>query len=110
MLSSKLLRLPVPLGKYKGKLYSRYTVVLSQSGLSHDLWAQAMSVQVIAESPAAACRAIKAEFASKLNYPTEFECQGARGGVVSRFLGYEGLVMAQMDAVTTDWRQLEMAL
>jgi hypothetical protein len=98
--------LPCKLGKYRGKTYSRYTVTVKQSGLSRGLWERDTQVEVVAASPAEACWAIQREIAPHLEHPTEFLCAGPKGGITSRFIGWESLVGWQMLASRPDSRQL----
>lgn len=65
-------------------------------------------VQIIAPSPSAACNAIKDEFVSLVEHPTEIECLGPKGGITSRFIGYEGLIWGQMCAERGDWEQMKL--
>lgn len=102
------LQFPAPLGKYRGKQYWRFTVRLSQSGVSRTFWQHDAEVQIIAPSPAAACNAIKDEFAAGMEHPTEFECLGPKGGVTHRYVGFEGLIAAQMFACRPGWTQLKL--
>jgi hypothetical protein len=102
------LRFPTKLGKYRGTQYWRFTVRLTQSGLNRTYWEHDAEVQIIAPSPAAACNAIKDEFAAQMEHPTEFECPGPKGGIAHRFLGFEGMIAAQMFACRPDWQQLKL--
>jgi len=101
--------LPHPLGTYRGKKYSRYSVVLRQSGLNRTLWQHERVAEVIAESPKAACWFIKDEFAPLVDYPTEIECAGPKGGIAHLFIGYDALIWAKMCAPKPDWAQLTLA-
>jgi len=99
--------LPHKLGKYRGKTYSRYTVNLQQSGLC---WENNLQVEIVAESPAAACNALQSEFGPFLQRPTEFTTLGARGGITHRYLGWESLVGAHLWAARSNTEQLAFAL
>lgn len=98
--------LPHRLGKYRGVQYWRFTVAVVQSGVERDLWMHRMAIQIIAPSPAEALRAIKAEFWGRVSYPTEFVTLGPRGGVESRFIGWDSVIMGQMDRGLPDPCQL----
>ena len=43
-----------------------------------------------------------------MEHPTEFECLGPKGGVTHRYVGFEGLIAAQMFACRPDWTQLKL--
>lgn len=104
------LKYPRKLGRYRGRMYYRFFVRATQSGLDRDFWLHYVAVPVVAESPAAACRLIKTEIAAQVNYPTEIECLGDRGGITARFIGWDTLIGAKMEGVYSDWIQLEMTL
>lgn len=90
--------LPKRLGVYQGKTFSRYSVVLTQSGLDRELWSREGIVEVVAESPKAACWLVKDEFAPLVNHPTEIECAGPKGGLSHLFIGWESMIWAKMCA------------
>jgi hypothetical protein len=102
------LRFPIPLSKYRGKRYYKFQVRLKQSGVHRDYWERTELIPIIAESPAAACNAIKDEFVSLVTDPTEIECLGPKGGITARFIGYEGLIWGQMCRVQPDYKQLPL--
>lgn len=106
---NRYLKLPKLLGTYRGRSYSRYYVVLTQSGLDRDFWISRAAIEVVAESPSAACNLVKDEIAAKVNHPTEIECMGPKGGITSRFIGYDALIWAKMQAAQPDERQLEFS-
>ena len=99
--------LPRFLGTYKGRRYSRYAVVVTQSGID---WEHHQEIPVVAESPAAAVNLVRDEVAPKVDYPVEIETLGPKGGRVARFVGYESLIAAKMFAVRSDWSQLFLSL
>lgn len=102
------LRFPTPLLPYFGKRYYKFNVRLKQSGLSREYWERSQMVQIIAPTASAACNAIKDEFVSLVEHPTEIECLGPKGGTTSRFIGYEGMIWGQMCAVRGAWTQQKL--
>jgi len=102
------LRFPIPLSKYRGKRYYKFQVRLKQYGLNLTYWEHSVLVPIIAPSAAAACNAIKDEFASLVTDPTEIETLGPKGGVTARFIGYEGLIWGQMCKPQPDHVQLPL--
>jgi hypothetical protein len=104
------LTLPHLLGTYKGKKYSRYTVHVRQSGLNRTYWERHGDLEIIARSPAEACNAIKDEIAPRVDDPTEFFCAGPKGGVTSRFVGWESLIWAKMCAQRSELVQTVLKL
>jgi len=98
-----------PLLAYRGKKYFRFQVRATQSGVNRSFWKHAITVPVIAPSPAAACGFIRDEIAPKIEHPTEIECAGVRGGVTHRFIGYDSLISAKMWAGRKTHKQLEFA-
>ena len=101
-------KLPYPLMPYFGKKYYRFNVRLKQSGLARDYWERSQTVQVIAPTPSASCNLVKDEFAPVVEHPTEIECLGPKGGITSRFIGYESLIWAKMSEERGDWKQLKL--
>jgi hypothetical protein len=87
---------PHKLGKYRSKTYSRYTVYLQQSGLD---WSDQAAVQIVASSPVEACNTVRDEFTTQIHYPTEFICAGPKGGIVSRFAGWETIIGSKLFAL-----------
>ena len=102
--------MPVKVSRYFGKQYYRFHVRVTQSGLDRELWSRHAIVPVISHSPVAAVRLVREEFAPLVNDPTEFECLGPKGGVTHRYVGYEGLIMARMWGVSSDYEQLKLQL
>lgn len=100
--------LPRLLGEYRGKKYSRYLVVLSQSGLGRDFWQHEYVAAVVAESPKVACWLIKDEFAPLVEHPTEIECAGPKGDIAHLFIDYETMIWAKMCAGNESVYQLEL--
>jgi hypothetical protein len=98
-----------PLSRYFGKRYYRFQVRVTQSGVHRTYWEFSQSVPVIASSAPEACRLIKDEIAAKVDQPTEIECAGVKGGITSRFIGYESLIWARMCAGDTENNQLVFA-
>jgi hypothetical protein len=102
------LKLPWPLLPDKGKNYFRFNVRLKQSGLARDYWERAQVVEVVAPTPSSACNLVRDEFAPLVESPTEIECLGPKGGITHRFIGFEGIIAAQMWAVRGDWEQMKL--
>ena len=102
------LRFPIPLSRYQGKRYFRFTVRVKQSGLARELWERAWEFPVIASTPADACNLIRDEVAPKVNDPTEIECLGMKGGITHRWIGYESLIAAKMFSCRPDFAQLPL--
>lgn len=83
---------PHRLGKYRGKTYWRYHVVVAQDGLDRDLWHGKASCDVIAANPDDAVNLVRDELADKVDYPTSVVTCGPKGGIVERFIGYMTLI------------------
>jgi len=102
------LRFPIPLSRYHGKRYFKFTVRVRQSGLDRQLWERAWEFPIIASSAAEACNSIRDEVAPKVNDPTEIECLGMKGGVTHRWIGYESLIAAKMFSCRPAGEQLPL--
>jgi hypothetical protein len=101
-------KLPRKLAKYRGRQYWKFFVVASQSGLNRTLWEHARELPIIATSASEAVNTIREEVAPKVDYPTEIECLGPKGGIVHRFIGYESLIWAKMGTVRGEYEQLKL--
>jgi hypothetical protein len=101
------LRFPIPLSKYRGKRYFKFTVRVQQSGLDRELWKRAVEFPVISASAAEACNLIRDEVAPLVNDPTEIECLGIKGGATHRWIGYESLIAAKMFQCQPAFAQLD---
>lgn len=84
--------LPHRLGKYRGKTYWRYHVVVAQDGLDRDIWHGEASCEVIAPKPEDAANLVRDELCDKVDYPTSVVTCGPNGGIVERFIGYMTLI------------------
>lgn len=84
--------IPHRLGKYRGKTYWRYHVVVSQDGLDSDLWHGEASCDVIASKPEDAANLVRDELCDKVDYPTSVVTCGPKGRIVERFIGYMTLI------------------
>jgi hypothetical protein len=102
------LHFPIPLSRYQGKRYFKFTVHVKQSGLDRQLWERNCEFPVIAQSAAEACNLIRDEVAPLVNDPTEIECAGMKGGVTHRWIGYESLIAAKMFSCRPDFTQLSL--
>ena len=80
--------IPHRLGKYRGKMYWCYHVVVSQDGLDSDLWHGEASCDVIASKPEDAANLVRDELCDKVDYPTSVVTCGPKGRIVERFIGY----------------------
>ena len=84
--------------KYRGKTVYTFHVTVRQSGVHRQYWQNQATVPVIATSPADACNLIREEIAARVTHPTEIETAGPKGGVTSRFIGWESLMGARLFA------------
>jgi len=84
--------------RYRGKVVYTFHVTVRQSGVDRQYWQSQATVPVIATSAADACNLIRDEIAARVSHPTEIETQGPKGGVTSRFIGWESLIGARMFA------------
>ena len=80
------------LSKYRGKRYFKYDVVISQEWLESDLNRIEQSVQVIAAKPDDAVNLVKDEIGWQVARPTTIATAGPKGGITSRFIGWESMV------------------
>jgi len=102
--------LPTPLSRYRGKRYYRFHVRLMQSGLDRTIWEHSEMVPVISDSAVKAVQLVQDECAPLLNYPAEFECLGPKGGITSRFTGYQGLIGAKLYSFSDNGHQLMLPI
>lgn len=101
--------IPHRLGKYRGKTYWRYHVVVSQDGLDSDLWHGEASCDVIASKPEDAANLARDELCDKVDYPTSVVTCGPKGRIVERFIGYMTLIGSRI-GISRNETQLNLNL
>ena len=96
------------LSKYKGRTVYTFAVLITQSGLNRTLWEHSALVHIIAFTAADAVNAIRDSLLGKVDYPTEIETMGPKGGKLGRFIGWETMIGAQMFSARSN--QMEFSL
>lgn len=81
------------LSPYKGKAVYTFNVVVRQSGID---WQHEETIAIVSQSAAEAVNFIRDILAPRVEYPTEIETTGPKGGIVHRFIGWESLIGARM--------------